>query len=116
MHEAWAEVEDYLERIADLQGMQLHRVVALPEWRDRLTVRMYPSASTQTAAWAQSSSIHSTECGVEMKALLVSLLSAFHSSTTGTTSTATRAMATAMNVVRTVRAPADSPSVVRVIS
>ena len=33
-------LEDYLERIADLQGMQLHRVVALPEWRERVTVRI----------------------------------------------------------------------------
>ena len=38
MHEAWTEIEDYLERIADLQGLQLHRVVALPEWRERLAV------------------------------------------------------------------------------
>jgi len=40
VHEAWTEVEDYLERIADLQGLQLHRVVALPEWRERLAVRI----------------------------------------------------------------------------
>jgi len=40
MHEAWTEIEDYLERIADLQGLQLHRVVALPEWRERLAVRI----------------------------------------------------------------------------
>lgn len=26
VHEAWTEVEGYLERIADLQGLQLHRV------------------------------------------------------------------------------------------
>lgn len=40
LHEAWTEIEEYLERIADLQGLQLHRVVALPEWRERLTVRI----------------------------------------------------------------------------
>ena len=40
VHEAWTEVEGYLERIADLQGLQLHRVVALPEWRERLAVRI----------------------------------------------------------------------------
>ena len=40
VHEAWTEIEDYLERIADLQGLQLHRVVALPEWRERLAVRI----------------------------------------------------------------------------
>lgn len=38
--EAWAQVEDFLARIARLQGDQLHRVVALPEWRDRLAVRI----------------------------------------------------------------------------
>lgn len=40
VHEVWSDVEDYLERIAGLQGLQLHRVVALPDWRDRLTVRI----------------------------------------------------------------------------
>ena len=40
VHEAWTEIEDYLERIADLQGLQLHRVVALPEWRERLALRI----------------------------------------------------------------------------
>jgi len=34
IHEAGTEVELRLDRIADLQHMQLHRVVALPEWRD----------------------------------------------------------------------------------
>jgi len=40
VHEAWTEIEDYLERIAGLQGLQLHHVVALPEWRERLAVRI----------------------------------------------------------------------------
>jgi len=40
VHEAWSEVEDYLERIADVQTSQLHRVVALPDWRERLAVRI----------------------------------------------------------------------------
>ena len=40
VHEAWAEIEGYLERVADVQGLELHRVVALPEWRERLAVRI----------------------------------------------------------------------------
>jgi len=40
VHEAWTEIEGYLERVADVQGLELYRVVALPEWRERLTVRI----------------------------------------------------------------------------
>ncbi len=37
VHEAWTDVEGYLERIADLQGLALHRVVACSSRLDDAT-------------------------------------------------------------------------------
>lgn len=40
LSEAWEDVEDLLRRIASVQELLLHRVVALPEWPERLAVRI----------------------------------------------------------------------------
>lgn len=37
---AWKDVEDLLRRVTSVQELELHRVVALPEWRERLAVRI----------------------------------------------------------------------------